>query len=545
MTKGINNKRQAHWITGIRLRTRMILLLGMMCLLQTLVIGVFTLTYISQSLDEQIGQRALHVAKTIATMPTVIGAIERNDSNALQSLASQLAERNDALFVVIGDKKGIRLAHPTAEKLGKPMHDDEGDDNVSALIHGKPYIQKAVGSLGPSVRGKAPVFDLKSEQVIGIISVGFSLAAVEDILNRYQITLMTVIMVSFVASVFIAIGFANHFKKAIFGLEPEQIARLFQERNATLESVREGIIAINNDGVITTFNQAAINTLGLDNNVPIKGKHIYHVLPDSELMQILDTGKPDFDKEVWLKEKKLIVNRLPVISDEKIVGVVSSFRRKDELDAVTSKLAEVEAYADSLRSQAHEYSNKLHTIAGLIQINAFEEALSYAGQESRSHQALINLLLKAVPDPIVSGCLLGKFNRAKEMGLELFIDPDSSMQAIPDSLSREKLVSILGNLIDNALEATLNNHGKMISLSMTDLGNDLIFEIEDQGKGLTDTEQSNMFDKGVSSKEEAGHGLGLHLVKQLLNDLSGDISFESVLKEGTRCVVTIPKIRPV
>ena len=131
------------------------------------------------------------------------------------------------------------------------------------------------------------------------------------------------------------------------------------------------------------------------------------------------------------------------------------------------------------------------------------------------------------------------------MGLELFIDPDSSMQAIPDSLSREKLVSILGNLIDNALEATLNNHGKMISLSMTDLGNYLIFEIEDQGKGLTDTEQSNMFDKGVSSKEEAGHGLGLHLVKQLLNDLSGDISFESVLKEGTRCVVTIPKIRPV
>ena len=142
------------------------------------------------------------------------------------------------------------------------MHDDEGDNNVSALIHGKPYIQKAVGSLGPSVRGKAPVFDLKSEQVIGIVSVGFSLAAVEDILNRYQITLMTVIMVSFVVSVFIAIGFANHFKKAIFGLEPEQIARLFQERNATLESVREGIIAINNDGVITTFNQAAINTLG-------------------------------------------------------------------------------------------------------------------------------------------------------------------------------------------------------------------------------------------------------------------------------------------
>ncbi|ODA35160.1 histidine kinase [Veronia pacifica] len=529
----------------MKLKTRMILLLGMMCLLQTLGIGIFTLTYLNQSLDEQIAQRALHVAKTVAIIPTVISAIERNDSNTLQPLASQLAKKNDALFVVIGDREGIRLAHPTAAKLGKPMHDDEGDENVSALIHGKPYTQKAVGSLGPSVRGKAPVFDLTDEKVIGIVSVGFSLAAVADILNRYQLTLTVVILVSFTLSVFFAIGFASHFKKAIFGLEPEQIARLFQERNATLESVREGIIAINNDGVITTFNQAAINTLGLDSSEPITGKHIYHVLPDSELMLILDTGKPDFDKEVWLQDKKLIVNRLPVISDEKIVGVVSSFRRKDELDAVTSKLAEVQAYADSLRSQAHEYSNKLHTIAGLIQISAFEEALSYAGQESRSHQALIDLLVQAVPDPIVSGCLLGKFNRAKEMGLELFIDPDSSMQAIPDSLSREKLVSILGNLIDNALEATLTNHRRLVSLSMTDLGNDLIFEIEDQGRGLTDIEQSSMFDKGVSSKEEAGHGFGLHLVKQLLSDLAGDISFESALKEGTRCVVTIPKVRPV
>ena len=150
-------------------------------------------------------------------------------------------------------------------------------------------------------------------------------------------------MVSFI--IFIAIGFANHFKKAIFGLEPEQIARLFQERNATLESVREGIIAINNDGVITTF--SGDHRIRPRQQRTYKGKHIYHVLPDSELMQILDTGKPDFDKEVWLKEK---------INSQQVARYL---RRKDsrgcssfgeKMDAVTSKLAEVEAYADSLQS---------------------------------------------------------------------------------------------------------------------------------------------------------------------------------------------------
>ncbi|WP_017005382.1 sensor histidine kinase, partial [Enterovibrio norvegicus] len=286
------------------------------------------------------------------------------------------------------------------------------------------------------------------------------------------------------------------------------------------------------------------DTLGLDANTKLTGRPIEEVLPDSRLMDVLRTGEPQIDKDVWLQDRNLIVNRLPLLQNGQITGVVSSFRRKDELDAISKKLSQIEQYADTLRSQSHEYSNKLHTIAGLIQLGATDEALALIGQESQSHQALIQLLVEAVPDPILAGCMLGKYNRAKELGLNLDIDPESSMKEIPDHIPREELVSIIGNLIDNALEATLRNRKFDVRLSMTDLGNDLIFEIEDEGAGIAEKDQENIFRKGVTSKEGEGHGFGLHLVEKLLQKLGGTILLEPADTVGSRFTVYIPKARP-
>ena len=148
-------------------------------------------------------------------------------------------------------------------------------------------------------------------------------------------------------------------------------------------------------------------------------------------------------------------------------------------------------------------SNKLHTIAGLIQIGAAKEALALIGQETENHQALIDLLVAAIPDPVLAGCLLGKYNRARELGLRLIIDSESHMTDIPAHIPRELLVSVIGNLLDNAFEATLSHTGAggEVSLTMTDLGNDLIFEIEDQGAGIPLEEQARIFERGVSTKE--------------------------------------------
>jgi len=497
----------------LKLKTRMILVLGLVSAIQTGLIGGFAWQYLSHSLDEQIGQRALMVAKTVAAMPGVINGIEQRDSTALQRLSDKLARTNEALFIVIGDANNIRLAHPNPDRIGYSMADDDGDRGEVALLDGRAYVNKAHGSLGESMRGKAPVFDEDGRDIIGLVSVGYSLSQIRATIHRYKLVLIAAMTLMLMASVAAAIIIAGRFKKAIFGLEPEQIARLFEELDATLQSVREGIIAVNRDGQITTVNRTAIETLGFAPDTPLIGRKIDEVVPDNGLLPVLDSGASQFDQEVWLNERLMIVNRLPIKQDGALIGVVSSFRLRDELDQVSRQLTRIQQYADTLRSQTHEYSNKLHTIAGLIQLGAQDEALSLIGNEVSDHQALIQLLLEAVPDPVLAGCLLGKYNRAREMGLLLIIDPGSRMTELPDSLPRDQLVSVVGNLIDNALEATRqsNPNGGKVQLSMTDLGHDLIFEVEDQGPGIPNEQRERIFEKGVSTKNDNDHGIGLQL----------------------------------
>jgi two-component system CitB family sensor kinase len=527
-----------------KLKTRMILTLGFVSAAQTILIGVFAGYYLSDSLFDEIGQRALMVSKTVAAAPSVIEGVRQRDIEGLNRLAKRLTRTNEALFIVIGDHQGIRLAHPSPDRIGHSMADDDGDKGLLALVDGEAYVARATGSLGESMRGKSPVIEPETGEIIGIVSVGYGVDQVDATIKRYSFVLYTVVGLTLLVSIVIAMVIAGRFKRAIFGLEPEEIARLFQERDATLQSVREGIIAINREGVITTFNRTALETLGIDPDTPLSGRPILDVLPESDLLSVLESGTPDFDREVWLRNRQMIVNRLPVRQGDDITGVVASFRLRDEVDQVSRQLTRIQQYADTLRSQTHEYSNKLHTIAGLIQIEAYDDALNLIGSEVSDHQALIHLLLDAVPDPVIAGCLLGKYNRAREMGLDLQIDAESRMVDIPADMPRDQLVSVLGNLIDNALEATRlqTGEGGRIQLSMTDLGHELIFEVEDQGPGIPEDSQQKIFEKGVTTKQGTEeHGYGLHLVRQFLNRWGGSITVETLPGGGSRFTLYLPK----
>ena len=368
----------------LKLKSRMMLILGLMALLQTSLLGWFAMQYLSQSLDDEIGFKTLHVAKTIAAMPEVGLAVQNNDTIYLQPLSLTLAQQTNARFVVIGNQQGLRLAHPNTAKLGASMMDD---DNISPTLSlGLVVISKAKGSLGWSMRARAPVFSPNGENIVGLVSVGYLLDNMDTVINSYRASLMWVILAGFGFSLITALWFANHFKKAIFGLEPEQIGQLYQERNATLESVREGIITTNAQGEITTINKAALYFLQLDTQQQWLGRHISTIMPNSPSLDNQLSSAAELDQEVWFNNKPFIVNRLPLLNQAQVIGLVSGFRPKDELDLVSEQLKHIQQYADSLRSQAHEYTNKLHTIAGLIQIGASDQALLLIGQENQAHQ---------------------------------------------------------------------------------------------------------------------------------------------------------------
>lgn len=525
----------------LKLQTKMILLILSILIFVTVVGSSFSLRLISSVLEEQIGKRALKVSQTIALIPLIREDLEKGDlsSSRIQEIAEKIRVEIKAQFVVVGDKDGKRYSHPVPERLGKLM---VGGDNRNALEKGRSYVSRATGTLGPSIRGKAPVFN-ESGEIVGIVSVGYLIENIRFTVRQLQSRIIVVFTVVTLIGIAITLKITGDFKKAILGLEPKEIATLLQEKMATLETVREGIMAVDADGHITTVNHAAFTILGLPHDPEAVGKPVNEVFPESKILDALKTGESQLDKALILGDKEIIVNRIPIISGKEVSGVVSSFRDKNELDIVAKKLAKVKQLSEMLRIQTHEYSNKLHTISGLIQIGAYQEAIDLIGSETSGYQNLINTLMDIVGDPVLAGTILGKYNRAKELKISLSIDPNSSMHDIPETIKREHLVTILGNIFDNSFEAVLPlpSSKRRVTLFMTDLGNDLIFEVDDSGQGIPEQDIAHIFSKGFSTKQREGHGMGLYLVDKTAKVLGGTVSVGASELGGAAFTVIIPK----
>lgn len=529
------------YMKNMKLQTKMILLILALLLFVAVVGSSFSLQLISTILEEQIGRRALKISQTISLIPDVREDLEKGDlhNSRIQSIAEKIRTEIQAQFVVIGDSEGRRYSHPIPERLGKFM---VGGDNDRALLGGMAYISKATGTMGPSIRGKSPVFNSAGD-IIGIVSVGYLIENMHTTIRAYQSRIIVVFTIVILIGIVATLKITKDLKKAILGLEPKEIASLLQERTATLETIREGIMAVDADGLITTVNQAAFNILSLQPDPHAVGKPVNTVFPESKILDALASGESQLDKILILGEKEIIVNRIPIFTGGKVTGVVSSFRDKNELDIVAKKLSQVKKYSEMLRIQTHEYSNKLHTISGLIQIGAYQEAIELIGSETSGYQNLINTLMSIVRDPVLAGTILGKYNRAKELKIELEIDSHSSMKDIPDHIKREHLVTILGNIIDNSFEALLPlpSKNRKVRLAMTDLGNDLIFDIDDSGPGVDSGLIHQIFKKGYSSKDKQGHGMGLYLVEKTIDIIGGTVSVGTSELGGAAFTVIIPK----
>ena len=536
---GIINKIRRHHLTT-SLKTRMILLVCLLVLSLTLMAGGMYTAMIGKVLEEQIGKRALQVSRTVAKIPLVQQQIVKSHPEGkLQQLAEAIRHETGAEFIVIGNRNGIRFSHPKPDRLGKQM---VGGDNTAALEQGKSYISRAVGTLGPSIRGKVPIFN-SNQEIVGVVSVGYLQENVRGIVHEQQFKGGILIGGLMLLGVFGAVTISNRFKQAIFGLEPEQIAHLFSERSSIIESIREGIIAIDHEAQVTVVNRVAIESLDKTCEEEIIGQHIRDILPGAKLSRVLSGGQQHYDQEFEVSGTTMIINTVPMVEKEQVVGAVASFRRKDELDILAKQLSQVKEYSELLRAQTHEYSNKLHTIAGLIQIGHEKEALDLIGKETAGYQGLIAFLAKAVPHPVLAAFIIGKYNHAQELRIDLVIDPESQLIDVPADLNREKAVTILGNLIDNAFDAALHSDNKpQVTISMTDSGNDLVFEIGDSGPGIPAQITAKIFDRGFTTKQK-DRGHGLHLVMCALNDLHGQITLSDSELGGALFTVFIPKQR--
>jgi len=523
------------------LQAQIILLLGVLVLVQIAISGIIFGSLVADILQDQMGSRALVVAETMARNPVIIEGLRRGDPEGqVQTLAEEVRRTSACEFVVVCDTASVRLSHPDPWKIGKRF---VGGDELGALDKGRSYVSSATGTLGPSMRGFAPVHG-PDGAIIGFVSVGYLMEDLNRIVVKHQLQPRVFIFMMALVGLLGAVFIAGRIKKAILGLEPREIAALFQERGAILDTIREGVLAVDRDGRIRLVNAAARQALQLDPALDPAGGPVSELGPGAAILdEAMETDTPQLDREVRRDGVDFIASALPVRHQGQVVGAVASFRRRDELDHLARELARVRDYSDLLRAQAHEHSNQLHTIAGLIQIGAAEEALDLILNETTDYQEVVSLLKEAVPSNMVSGLIIGKVNRASELKVQLTVEAGSSLRDVPPHIEPERLVTILGNLLDNALEAAgrSENRPRAVHLSMTDLGHDLILEVEDSGPGVPDDLLPSLFERGVTTKESDGHGVGLHLVRTHLDALGGEITVGNGELGGALFTVVIPK----
>lgn len=524
----------------LKLQDRITLLISVLVILVIMLSSALFYYATWHSVEQQVGKRALHLAQFVAAMPEIHEAFKQEEPwTYIQPIVERIRLETDAEFIVVGNEHGVRYSHPIPDRIGKEM---VGGDNERALVYGESYVSKATGSLGPSLRGKVPIISAQGK-IIGVVSVGFLLEDIEDTIEFLGIRILGIAALGLLLGTLGSIYLARNIKKKMFGLEPEEISVLYKERDAVIQSVREGILVVNKKGQISMMNQAAYEILSLPLGYKVVGKPVADIIPHSTILEVLYTGEEQFDRQMVVRGKKIIANRLPVKSGHEVIGVVSSFRLKSELDQLTDELSQAKRYTEALRAQTHEFHNLLYTLSGLLQLESYEQALELIHKETADQQDIVQFIMKKLHDPWLGGILLGFYNRSRELKVQFILDRESSLKKLPEHIDSSAIVSILGNLITNAFEAVEKTEEKIVRLFVTDLGDDILFEVEDSGYGVPDELLPLIFKRGYSTKEGEKRGLGLARIKELVEELDGSIAIEKGDLGGALFIVALPKER--
>lgn len=523
---------------NLSLRTKILVLSTFVILVSTTMYGSILAYKEVNETKEDLGIRALETAVTIANMPSIVDAMDdEHPEETIQPIAKYISSQLEAEFIVVGNMDSIRYSHPNPTKIGQKM---VGGDNDRALLHGEYYVSEATGSMGRSLRGKAPIYNDEGER-IGIVSVGYMIDDVYAVIVKNIAELVVFALLALVVGVIGSFLLAKNIRKETMGLEPREIAALFRDREALLASIVEGVVAIDKDGRITSMNQSAQAILNLD-EIPLNA-YIDAVIPNSKMREFFKTGPSVQNEEMLFENKVLIVNRTFIYGeDDEVVGAVSTFRDKTDIQEMLQTLSEMQQYSESLRAQTHEYTNKLYAVSGLLELGQTEQAIDLLQAEKRTHKVKTQQMLELIQDKKVQAILLGKLGKASEQKVEFTIDANSSLSSLPTHIDLVKIINILGNLIDNAIEEVAKKMSKEISFFMTDIGHDIIIEVEDNGEGFSEEEIDQLFSVGFSTKlEKKDRGYGLAIVKQAVDDLKGTIEVYSNHQDKTVFTVFLPK----
>jgi two-component system, CitB family, sensor kinase len=474
--------------------------------------------YQRRELVHEYQQRALAVAQTFAAMPSIRQALARRDPadrRLIQSLAERVRTRTGASYIVVIDRNGVRYSHPDLTQIGRRV-----TEPVIAL-DGRDHVGVDHGSLGFSANAKVPL-RAPDGKIVGEVSAGIVDHAVFGLLRELP-WLLLFFAAALAIGVVGSLALARGLKRSTFGLELEEIAALVQEREAMLHGIREGVITLDRQGLVTLINDEARRLIPVGSGA--LGRPLGELIPAGRLRNLLTGELPGQDKIVVTDDHILMASRTPVSHRGRELGAVVTLRDRTELEGLLRELDSVDALTDALRAQQHEFSNRMHTIAGLIELGDHDAAAHYALDVSGHSTGVAEEIRDRVDRPEIAAMLLAKTTVAAEHGVQLGLSDDSGLAGA--QIDTGMVLTIVGNLIDNAIDAAAAGpRPARVTVRLAASDSTVVVEVTDSGPGVPDELAADIFADGFTTKAGADrrhHGIGLALVHRLVHRSGGTI----------------------
>ncbi len=451
------------------------------------------------------GEGLLSAAESLAANDSVrqgIGSVAWHDS--LEALAATTGSVSGANFAILIDAEGVVLTGPDK---GRPATLGGSD-----ALTGRSWL----GVIDQALVAHAPVLDsTNGQRVLGLVAVGKRYPQWWELLGDASRNLLTYLLLGSAIGVAGSLLLARRVKQQTLGLEPNEIAGLVEHREAMLHGIKEGLIGVDGSGRVTLANDEAIRLLELPRNpVGFSLRSLGLDLLIGESTQV--------DEVMLHRSRVLVLNRMPVLVRGQTVGSVTTLRDQTELTSLQRELDVSRHATDTLRAQAHEFTNRLHTISGLLQLGHHEEAVNFIMQASRTQESLSREVQERIGDPALAALIVAKSSVAAEQHVRLELDPETALPGPVDEVLSSDLVTVAGNLIDNAVDAV--EAGGWVNVLIGQSDGAVTVTVRDSGEGVSDALTDKVFTSGFTTKSTDGHrGLGLALVRQICRSRGGAI----------------------
>ncbi|WDV55018.1 sensor histidine kinase [Streptomyces coeruleorubidus] len=494
--------------------------------------GLF-LAPLSDQLDDQAMRRALAIAQTTAQQPGLAREVRDtppSPNGPVQKEAERIRKATKAEYIVVMDWRGVRWSHTDPKQIGGIVSTDPGQ-----ALAGREVMEIDSGTLGRSARGKVPLHD-SDGTVVGAVSVGIAYDSVRARLIHAIPGLLAYAGGALAVGALAAWLISRRVQRQTRDLAFSDIASLLSEREAMLHGIREGVVALDRTGRIRLVNDEAQRLLGIGNAVV--GRSPDEALGAGRTADVLAGRVKGTDLLTVRGQRVLVANRMPTDDG----GAVATLRDRTELEQLGRELDSTRGLIDALRAQDHEHANRMHTLLGLLELEMYDDAVEFVGEVVGDHRATAEQVTERIEDPLLAALLVGKATVAAEKGVALWV---SDRTRLPDRLiDPQGLVTVVGNLVDNALDAVAGKPHARVEVELRAEGRTAILRVRDTGPGIPPEHRELIFTDGWSTKKPPAHrerGIGLSLVRRLAERQGGSATVGEAHGGGAEFTVVLPE----